>query len=240
MNKVKALDVMVFAICLPAIAVMIPPTLSQSREKVHRARCLSNMKTLWGAFRAFARDHDGHLPATGRCARNSEFDWTWGGNIISVPQTNPDFCQRIRIEQGSIWQYVYGYTKPKDDSWYADARKNVYLCPTAGAVGMKRGLSYSMNSWLEIFDPDLPYTISIRLAAIKNSARTVLLVEESELTINDGWFIPTGRENDVLDLALKHSDGGHLLFCDGHIGWIHKSDLLELMNNNADYFRPEL
>ncbi len=95
MNRIRPLDIMVLALCAPFLAVTIPPTLSQSREKVHRARCVSNLKTLWSAFAEFAGDHDGHLPAAGWCNRNREFDWTWGGNVISVPQVNPDACRRI-------------------------------------------------------------------------------------------------------------------------------------------------
>jgi len=228
---------------------MVSPTLDLSREKIHRARCVSNLKTLWSAFLTFTKEHDGHLPAVGWCGRDTEHDWTWGGNVISVPQTDPAACSRIRIEEGSIWPYVTGMRRvgpygggigPKDE-WYADPRENIYLCPTAGAVGRKRGLSYSMNYHLE--DPPggtEPEIIAMKLSSIKNPAEIILLVEETELTINDGCFIVTGHENDVEDLGLRHSDGGHLLFCDGRVGWIHKVELLDLMNADSTHFVPDI
>lgn len=250
MNRTRILDVMAFSLLLPFLAVTVPPTLSQSREKIHRARCVSNLKTLWSAFLAFTKEHDEHLPAAGWCGRDAEHDWTWGGNIISVPQRDPAACRRIRIEEGSIWSYMTGMkrvgpygggTRGPKDEWYTDAAENIYLCPTAGPVGKKRGLSYSMNYRLE--DPPGGQTVDIiglKLSQIKNPAEIILLVEETELTINDGCFIVTGQENDIPDLALKHADGGHLLFCDGHIGWIHKVELLKLMNADSAHFRPEL
>jgi len=246
MNRIRVLDVMALALCAPFIAVTVPPTLSQSREKIHRARCISNMKKLWSAFLAFAEEHDGHLPATGWCGRNYEDDWTWGGNIISVPQINPDACQRIRIECGALWSYATGCarvgpfgetSKGMPDEWYSDARKNVYLCPTAGPVGRKRGLSYSMNYYLEYaYD-----VLGLKLTAIKNPAETILLLEETELTLNDGCFVPSGFENYFSkEYPCKHAEGTHVLLCDGHVERIDKVRLLKLIKADSEYFRPEV
>ncbi len=244
MYRIRFLDLLVLGLCVPFVAVTVPPTLTLSREKIHRARCVSNMKTLWSAFAAFAKEHDDHLPTTGYSGRNMEFDWTWGGNVAPVPQVDPAYCKRIEIEKGSLWTHVTGMKRvgpygggvgPKDE-WYADPRKNVYLCPTAGPVGKKRGLSYSMNWHLE---PGA--LIGVKLSEVKTPARTVLLVDESEMTLNDGCFIPTGSENDVRnpDTWLKHSGGTNLLFCDGHLDWIQSQQLLQIMDrDDPQWFDP--
>ena len=79
----------------------------------------------------------------------------------------------------------------------------------------------------------------IKLSQIKNAAKKVLLVDESDETVNDGSFIPTGHENDVRILSLRHSGGTHLLFCDGHVAWIDGEQLLQIMNrNDPEWFDP--
>ncbi len=249
MRRIRILQGVAIAASLVFLLGMVSPTLDQSREKIHRARCVSNLKTLWSAFLTFTKEHDGHLPAAGRSGRDAEHDWTWGGNVIAIPQTDPAACRRIEIEKGSIWPYVTGMRRvgpygggigPKD-AWYADPAENIYLCPTAGPVGKKRGLSYSMNYYVE-FPPGgvSADIIGIKLSEVKNRARTILLLEESELTVNDGSFNPTSFEKDAAVLGLKHSEGGHLLLCDGHVAWMEKARLRKLIDADSEYFRPDL
>ena len=113
---------------------------------------------------------------------------------------------------------------------------NIYLCPGVGAVGKKRGLSYSMNYNM---DQEGAGMIGIKLSQIENAAKKVLLVDESEETVNDGSFIPAGHENDARPLSLRHSLGTHLLFCDGHIAWIDGEQLLQIMDSSdPEWFDP--
>ncbi len=126
------------------------------------------------------------------------------------------------------------------NAWYADPRKNIYLCPAVGPVGRKRGLSYSMNCHLE-HPEQAPDAVGIRLSRINNAAKTILLIEETELTLNDGSFLPRGFENYFSkEYPSKHADGTHLLMCDGHVEWIDKVRLLKLIRADSDYFRPEV
>ncbi len=99
-----------------------------------------------------------------------------------------------------------------------------------------------MNYYLE--DPPggmLPDIKGLKLSQIKTPAKTILLVEETELTLNDGIFIPTGFETYFQkEYPCKHGGGMHLLLCDGHVERIDKLGLLKLIKADADYFRPEL
>jgi len=78
-----------------------------------------------------------------------------------------------------------------------------------------------------------------KLSQIRHDANTILLVDESEQTLNDGLFLPTGHENDVPDLHLKHAGGGNMAFCDGHVEWIEGKRLLKIMNANSEYWLPD-
>jgi prepilin-type processing-associated H-X9-DG protein len=231
MKKPRIPDLIATGACLIFLGGMISPTLERSREQLHRARCVSNLKRLWRAFSAYVQEHDGRLPLAGRCDHNMPEDWTWGGSILSVPQTL-EAVDRIEIEKGSIWPYVYGSFATKDVSWYGDARRNIYLCPSAGPVGRKRGLSYSMSS--ELDGSPIPAQGGTILADVAFPETVVLLLEESEFTVNDGSFIRQSREHDIPQSEV-HKGGANHLFCDGHVQWLSREQLETKMESGEGF-----
>jgi prepilin-type N-terminal cleavage/methylation domain-containing protein/prepilin-type processing-associated H-X9-DG protein len=239
------IELLVVIAILSILMALLLPAIQTAKAKAKEARCKSNMRQLVNAIMMFATDHDDHLPAGGRCARNFEWDWTWGGNVISVPTTDPSQCQRIEVETGSLWPYAmnlprvgrFGETpRGMSEEWYGSS-DNVYLCPAAGPVGRKRGCSYSMNALLDDLaelggrNPQVADMMGIKLSEIRNDAKKVLLVDEPETTINDGWFVPNGHENQVTDMSawLKHAGGANLAFCDGHIRFMRGEELKPIM-----------
>jgi len=241
------IELLVVMAILSILMALLLPAIQTAKEKARESRCSLNLRQLGQSFLMYATDNDGHFPACGSAGMRGRYDWTYGGNVVSVPQTDPAAVQRIQVEGGTLWPYMtqletagpYG-TAPRGmtDEWYASPDKNPYLCPSAGPVGRKRGLSYAMNSYLDLPGYPNDARIGYQISRIKITSSTILLIDESELTLNDGRFVPTGVENDVPDLMLKHSGGANLLFCDGSVRWIEGKRFLAIMNRSSDMFDP--
>jgi len=235
------IELLVVMAILSILMALLLPAIQSAKEKGRQAKCISNLRNLSNAFMMYANDFDEHLPASGRTGNNAYCEWVIGGNVISAPQTNPAACQRIRIEEGVIWPYLFGRSStsnPRDDEWYANPATNPYLCPSAGPVGRKRGLSYTMNYYLDVPPSQGANRIGIQLSRIKRTSGTIMLVDESDLTVNDGTFWHLGVELTVPDLLLKHCGGGNLAFCDGHVAWIQGTKLREMMSKDSNAFYP--
>jgi len=236
------IELLVVMAILSILMALLLPAIQSAKDKARQVTCISNMKSLTNAFMLYANDFDEHLPSSGRTGGNAYSEWVRGGNVISTPQTDPAACQRIHVEDGTIWPYLFGRSStsnPRDDEWYSNPNKNPYLCPSAGPIGKKRGLSYTMNFYLDVPPSHSADRVGVKLSRIKRASGTIMLVDESDLTVNDGTFWHEGVEATVTELHLKHAGGGNLAFCDGHVAWIRGDRFREMMSKNSNDFYPD-
>ena len=240
MQKTRAftlIELLVVIAIVAILAALLLPVLHSAKEKSRTALCLNNMRQLAAAMHMYAGEYDDRLPHTGRMGRLPQGSYVVGGNYVSFPQ-DPAACQRIRIEEGELWTYVYSGLqrfKKMPDEWYRSSHKNVYLCPSAVPPGVARGFSYPMNCFLEENRGGvlLPGPEGVRLSMIRNPSRTIMLVDESGYSLNDGHFMPQSN----FDVGTEiHTGGGNLAFCDGRAAWIPKAELDKRLRDLQQFY----
>jgi len=219
------IELLVVMAILSILMALLLPAIQSAKEKAKQGKCIANMKQLAIAMHTYASEFEGHLPRTAPAGRNHPSDWVWGGNVVAHPQ-QAEACRRIEIESGVLWTYMYPGVErhqKKPEEWYSRPDKNAYLCPAAGPVERKRGLSYSMN-WTLDYDQFAGNTEEgVLLPKIKNTSRCVLMVDEGS-ELNDGYY----DASDFPNQGNLHSGGGNLAFCDGHVGWFPVDEIQKM------------
>ncbi len=232
------IELLVVMAILSILMALLLPAIQSAKDKAKGNVCLRHMRQIALAINLFANEHDGHLPHAGRMGRDphsQDGGYVYGGNYVSFPQ-NADACQRIRVEDGVIWNYIYPGKerfKKMPDEWYRNAQKNVFLCPSAVPPGIARGFSYALNCFLEeVHGAGWEGGLGVSLTQIKNTSNTIMLVDEDGYSCNDGHFMPTSNFDVLTGI---HTGGGNLTFCDFHAAWMRKDELDKYLNS-PQYF----
>jgi prepilin-type N-terminal cleavage/methylation domain-containing protein/prepilin-type processing-associated H-X9-DG protein len=222
------IELLVVMAILSILMALLLPAIQSAKEKAKEGRCIANLRQLAMAMHSYASEFEDHLPMTAPAARNHPSDWVWGGNVVAHPQS-PEACQRILLESGVLWTYMYPglqRDQKRAEEWYASPQKNAYLCPSAGEVERKRGLSYSMNWTLDESEGGVDQDVGVIISRVKNASRCVLLVDEGP-ELNDGHY----HSSDFPNQGNLHNGGGNLAFCDGHVAWSPVAEIQKMFSN---------
>lgn len=208
------IELLVVIAIIAILAAILFPVFAQAREKGRQTQCISNLKQMGIAFRAYATDYDEQMPGAAP------------GDPQNYPRTyDPDwFKTPVRwAQQGhwvpALWVFVEQYagdprTNRISPAWQAAGgpqagalypyvkNTKIYSCPSDSR--QDKMLSYSMNYFLG-FIPD---------SRVQRPAELVLLVDEQQ-TLNDGFFVPPPADCP----SIVHSKGATFLFYDAHAKW---------------------
>ena len=220
------IELLVVVAIIGLLAAILFPVFAKAREKARQTACLSNQKQIGLALMQYAQDNDETLPYN---ANSPAFGF---GSNISFGTIN--FATPADAQWVTNWiSAIYPYSK----SWA------ILVCPSmqpanftypAGQPAQPVGInsdSYYANA--VIVGQSTP------IASIQAPA-SVVFSQEGDYTSNRAYvrpyevngqyaqWIATNNCGGVLPCGYNrtHSDGGNLLFCDGHAKWRKQASLL--------------
>ncbi len=184
------IELLVVIAIIAILAAILFPVFSRARQRGLQTTCLNNLKQLGMAFSQYATDWDETLPTA------APFQPTF--NAPTGPEPSDWVRMRVKnvpflidVQKGSLFPYV--------------RNEKVYKCPMYPKDDIP--ISYTMN-WLM-------HGASLNIRA--SSSGLYLLIEESQETINDGYF---ARPTDIP--AKNHFNGFNVLYLDWHVRWLNQ------------------
>ncbi len=207
------IELLVVIAIVAILAAILFPVFAQAREKARQTHCLSNLRQLGTAFRAYASDYDERMPGPAP------------GDSNTYPRSGLPYWMYTPYRWGieghwvpGIWVFAYGWNDPSRapiNPWWRDnggpvkgalypyvKNPRIYVCPSDRRP--EKLLSYSMNYFMG-FIPD---------ATVERPAEVIVLVDE-QLTLNDGFFVPPPVDCP----SIVHNHGATFLFYDAHAKW---------------------
>jgi len=231
------IELLVVIAIIAILAAMLLPALAKAKVRANAVRCMSNTKQITTAWIMYAHENNDFV-LTSRA---------WMGG--SVDPGNPDMINTTYLTQSLLNPYLGGNI-------------GVYRCPADKRTyaGQPVVRSMSMNGWFCPANQQDPYCwpagqsyeLHFKLSQMMRPgpARTFVILDESEKTINDGFFAIDMAGYDPRNPASLsfidvpgtfHDKAGSLSFADGH-SEIHKwrdprtakANLFESSPNNPD------
>jgi prepilin-type processing-associated H-X9-DG protein len=186
-----------------------------------QVQCLSNLRQVGMSIAMYLNDNKGFFPGPSQRSPLQTYPWDW---VYFRPEQGP--TQNSAIAPYLWPQWADGEVPPvlvcpSDDNTYRPATFNNEPYP----------YSYTMNATVAGYYTN--YSPTMNVAQISNSSEKILLIEETEDSINDGDWWPFGYdllstrhdrhlvEADTYGNDLDHR--GNVAFVDGHGQFVPRS-----------------
>jgi prepilin-type N-terminal cleavage/methylation domain-containing protein/prepilin-type processing-associated H-X9-DG protein len=214
------IELMVVIAVIAILAALLLPALARAKEKARAAQCLNNLKQWALAFGMYAQDND-FIPREGHRRDGTVRLDLWSN--VRDPANKDVWYNALPADLGEQPARQYDSRR---SSFYEN---RVFHCPSAKFPADPGGdssvfFSLAMSSKL-IVPPTQAPEYSIRFAAIHSPSDTPAFLEarvdQSEPKVDvEQLDYDLGQPSAYASrFAPRHSEGGNIAFCDGHVLW---------------------
>ena len=210
------IELLVVIAIIAILAAMLLPVLSKAKTKAQGIQCMNNSRQLMLAWQMYTGDNaDRLVPADGP----NNTAWDGGGWLDYAPNRPENYDPNQNLKKSPLWPYCGRST-------------SIWKCPAdhsytvVGSSRRPRVRSMSMNAFVggPAPGPSAGWQEFRKLSQITQPTRILVLLDEHEDSINNGWFwinmsgYPSTPAADVIVNfpASYHNRAAGLAFTDGH------------------------